>query len=219
MAQLLGRSLQVPHARIELVVRVAQRFVDALLIRDITNAAYDGKALGRVNVVQVDVHGKLAPVRASAREIEPGGHRAQARLAHVLFAPPHVTFRSSLGYQDLDGLADQLVSRIAEQGFDSGVQKADLARFGDADHAVGHGFHEMLELLGVARGRPTQRPHDRDPKDRRAAYRQDGGIQQSVLERRKLQRQAREHEHDQELAQENGGRDNAQQTTRRLPIR
>ena len=86
-------------------------------------------------------------------------------------------FTHTLGHEELDDLADQLVAAVAEQPFGLGVHERDAAVGSDAQHRVGCGLEQAPELrVGpVALAEVADGRRDQDPITRRHRRQRDLG--------------------------------------------
>ena len=103
---------------------------------------------------QADLDRELGAVLAQPEQLEPDAHRARARLTEVAGAVPGMSPAKALRDEQLDPLADQLVSCVAEEPLRLGVDQDDAAVPVDDDHRVGRGLEQVPEsffrLLALA---------------------------------------------------------------------
>src|SRR6266403_1857498 len=81
---------------------------------------------GRFGETQADLDGKLGAVLPAAGQIASLSHRPHTRIQGVARTVLSMEVPHTLGHEDLEGLAEELLARVAEHRFDPGV---------DEDHA------------------------------------------------------------------------------------
>ncbi len=119
-----GRAQLVAHAGqeavlgqagvLQLQVLLLQGALDPFAVGIVTDGAADQHAFLGLQGAEADLDGKLGTIPAQAVEVDAGTHRPHPRLPEIIGAVLRVLGPVALRHQDLDGLAEQFLPRVAE---------------------------------------------------------------------------------------------------------
>jgi len=112
----------------------------------VADDAGDQRAALGLDRAEADLHRELFAVRAHAAQLAVRSHRPRARRVRVGLTLVVMLLPVSLGDQDLDALAEELLARVAEQRFGERVGSDDPSLDVDHDDRVGGGIEEGLEF-------------------------------------------------------------------------
>jgi hypothetical protein len=135
--------LQPPALLVERLVLRAQLLLELPPLADVTDRAAHEQAGARLERAQADLDRELAPVATPPDQPRPGAHRPHARVGEVAFAPARVHLAEALRDEELDGPADQLRARVAEEPLGLLVDEHDLAAPIDDDDRVGRRLEQL----------------------------------------------------------------------------
>src|SRR5207244_4067899 len=95
---------------------------------------------------QADLYGELRAVLASPVEFQTRAHGACLRARKVPAAMTGMSLTEALGYQDLDGLPQEVGPTVVEEFLRLRVDEDNAALPVDNDHGVWRGLQEISEL-------------------------------------------------------------------------
>lgn len=112
----------------------------------------DEQAVGGLQGTEADLDGELAPVPAQAVQLQARPHGPDLTAGRVPEPVVRVEPPETLGYQDVDGPAEQLLPRVTEQRLRLGVHQPDHTRVVHDHHRVRCRFQQGSEgFLGRCR--------------------------------------------------------------------
>src|SRR6266540_372501 len=142
----VGELLQLGIRRFQLSGRLPELFLRPLPIRHVAHDARDQHPVGLLERAKADLDRKLRPVFATGEQLQPSSHWPGPRMSNVSTAVTHVLLTETVGNEDLDRLADKLVTAIAKHLLDLLVHDRNPAPPVDNDDAVGRGLEQRSEL-------------------------------------------------------------------------
>src|ERR1700687_6193356 len=134
------------HHRVWRGLQQAAKFLlDLLPLGDIANGRGNEPAFRGLHRRETDFDGKLGSIFSDGMEIQPRAHRTGARIAKILEAMLRMLAPEARRDEDIDRLAHQLFSLVAEQLLQLDVEQADEAVLADNDHRVGNDLEEATK--------------------------------------------------------------------------
>src|SRR5262249_23605501 len=129
------------------------RPLHGLTLRDVGDEGHRPHTVGCLEVAQRDLDGELRAVVSPRYQVESLSHGPRARLLEVRHAMADVPGSYPLGEEDLQRLAQELGTRVAEHVLGLSIDRLDGSRSIDDHDRFGGGFEDRLRLgLAPANG-------------------------------------------------------------------